>query len=117
MLKKKLKISENTISYSPKQVWGKLLTRLRESGNLALFVSCGELSNFEIKENKFIIKTDKEYLFDIISSKDNLLTIKRSLKFLGIDLEIEVQKSEPANADIDRDINFLKSKFKNLLIE
>ena len=115
--KKKLKISKPTQNYLPKQVWGKLLTRLRENGDVALFVSCGEISDVKIEENCLIINTEKDYIYNLLVADENLLSIKRALRFLGIALDVKVQKIAPKDFDVNKDIEFLKEKFKNLVIE
>ena len=114
MLKKKLKIQKQLPPV--KQIWGKLLTRLRESGEPALFVACGEISEMEIVENKIIAKTDKDYLFNLISTNENKLVIKRTLRFLGFELDFDMVKIQPKDADALSDIESLKEKFGEKLV-
>lgn len=102
-------------NYSPEQVWGKLLTRLRESGEAALFVSCGEIEEIEIEGENLVAKTEKEYLYNLIANDQNILSIKRALRYLGIDLGIVIKKVEPKDEKVLKDIEFLKEKFKNNL--
>lgn len=101
----------------PKQIWGKLLTRLRESGEAALFVSCGEISDVSVEDGALVARTDKEYISDLISTNENILTIKRALRFLGFNLDFKVVKIVSKDADEISDINFLKEKFDNLVVE
>ena len=115
MLKKKLNFKLKKDNYSPKQVWGKLLTRLRESGEAALFVSCGEIEEIEIEGENLVAKTEKEYLYNLIANDQNILSIKRALRYLGIDLGIVIKKVEPKDEKVLKDIEFLKEKFKNNL--
>ena len=81
-----------------------------------MFVSCGEILDLEIKDEKLVAKTDKEYIFELISSNNNLLAIKRSLRFLGIDLGFEILKTQSKDHLEKQDIDFLKDKFKDKLI-
>ena len=101
----------------PKQIWGKLLTRLRESGEAALFVYCGEILDVALEEGALVARTDKEYISDLISTNENILTIKRALRFLGFNLDFKVVKTASKDADEISDINFLKEKFDNLIVE
>lgn len=98
-----------------KQVWGKLLTRLRENGDTALFVSCGEINDVEIEGTTLIIKTDKKYLAELIDTDQNIHSLKRALRFLGYDLDIKVQVLESKSETAEKDIEFLKGKLGNFL--
>lgn len=99
-----------------KQVWGKLLTRLRESNEVALFASCGEVSNILLKEDKIVLQTDKKYLADLIGDDKNILILKRAARFLGYDFDFSVEVLESKNEKIDKDIIFLKEKLGKFLI-
>ena len=81
-----------------------------------MFVACGEVLGLEISNFKLVAKTDKEYLFDLISANNNLLAIKRSLRFLGFDLGFEIVKIESRDHLEKQDIEKLKEKFKDKLI-
>lgn len=99
-----------------KQVWGKILTRLRENNDIALFVSCGEIHNILLKENKLVLQTDKKYLLDLINEDDNILALKRSARFLGYDFEIVIELLEDKNEKANKDVSFLKDKLGKFLI-
>ena len=102
-------------NYSPIQVWGKVLTCLRESGEAALFVSCGEIEEIEIEGENLVAKTEKEYCYKLIANDQNILSIERALRDVGIDLGIVIKKVEPKDEKVLKDIEFLKEKFKNNL--
>ena len=72
--------------------------------------------DLEIKDQKLIAKTDKEYLFDLVCSNNNLLAIKRALRFLGFDIDFQILKTEPKDYLEKKDIDFLKDKFKDKLV-
>lgn len=101
--------------FNVKQVWGKILTRLREINEAALFVSCGEVSDVRFENQIFIVQTDKKYLADLIGSEQNILALKRTARFLGYDFDLEIQLIEGKNEKIDKDIEFLKQKLGNYL--
>ena len=83
-----------------------------------MFVACGEIFEMEIVENKLIAKTDKDYLFNLISTNENKLVIKRTLRFLGFELDFDIVKIQPKDADALSDIESLKEKFgENLIVE
>lgn len=81
-----------------------------------MFVACGEISDLEIVNSNLIAKTDKEYLYDLICANNNLLAIKRAMRFLGFDLGFEILKTESSDYLEKQDIEKLKDKFKDKLI-
>ncbi len=92
-----------------------MLTRLRESGEAALFVSCGEIVNIGFKDGGLVIQTDKRYLAELIDTEQNILTLKRALRYLGYNFDIKVEEIEGKNEMMERDIEFLKGKLGNYL--
>ena len=98
-----------------KQIWGKVLTRLREINEAALFVSCGEIENVKILEDTFIIQTEKKYLADIIQMDQNLLALKRAFRFVGHDFDVKIEILPSKNLNYDKDIEFLKQKLGKFL--
>lgn len=98
-----------------KQIWGKILTRLREINEAALFVSCGEVVNTVLKGDMLIAQTEKKYIYDLISQEQNILTIKRVMRFLGHDLDFKIEHVEGRNDKMEKDIEFLKQKLGNYL--
>ena len=46
---------ENLVSVSPAEIWGKVITELRDRNLKLLFIACGEISNVEILDNTFVI--------------------------------------------------------------
>jgi hypothetical protein len=98
-----------------KQIWGKILTRLREINEAALFVSCGEISDIKFEDNTIIIQTDKKYLADLIGSEQNILALKRAMRFLGYNFDLTINLIEGRNDKVEKDIEFLKQKLGNYL--
>lgn len=98
-----------------KQIWGKVLTRLREINEVALFVSCGEISDIKLEDNTIIIQTDKKYLADLIGNEQNILALKRAMRFLGYEFDLTINMIEGRNEKIEKDIEFLKQKLGNYL--
>ena len=88
---------------------------MRENGEKALFVSCGEISEIEVEGNSLVAKTDKEYIFDLISNGQNVLTIKRALRFLGFEIDFKIEKTTSKDFEIVKDLEILKDKFKDVL--
>ncbi|MDD4110948.1 MAG: hypothetical protein PHS54_05315 [Clostridia bacterium] len=91
------------------------MTRLRESNEVALFVSLGEVLNIKIENGILIIQTDKKYLADLINEEQNLLTIKRAMRYLGYSFDVRVEQVEGIGDKIEKDLEFLKQKFGNYL--
>ena len=88
---------------------------MRENGEKALFVSCGEILEVEVVGNSLVAKTDKEYIFDLISNGQNVLTIKRALRFLGFEIDFKIVKTTSKDFEIVKDLEILKDKFKDVL--
>ena len=115
MLKKKLKLQKHETDINIKQIWGKILTRLREINEIALFVSCGEVSDIKLENNTINIQTDKKYLADLIGNEQNILALKRAMRFLGYEFDLIINMIEGRNKKIEKDIEFLKQKLGNFL--
>lgn len=112
MVQKKLKTQSSTPDFNIKQVWGKVLTRLREINEAALFVSCGEVSDVKFDDETLTVQTDKKYLFDLMETEQNILTLKRALRFLGYEFDVKIELVEGKNEKIEQDIEFLKKARK-----
>ena len=73
---------------------------------------------YEIEGENLVAKTEKEYLYNLIANDQNILSIKRALRYLGINLGFAIKKVEPKDEKVLKDIEFLKDKFKdNLIVE
>jgi hypothetical protein len=51
----------------------------------------------------------------LINEEQNVLAIKRAIRFLGYGLDIKVSLVEGINDKIEKDISFLKEKLGNYL--
>ena len=88
---------------------------MREANEAALFVSCGEVVNTIFEDDIFVAQTEKKYIYDIINEEQNILAIKRAMRFLGYDFDFKIEYIEGRNAKIEKDIEFLKQKLGSYL--
>ncbi len=82
---------------------------LRENKNVALHVICGDITDVSLIDGRLIIKTNEQYLFDIVSSKENEQEIKKAISWQGLDLELEFVKTKKEEELIQEDFNKLKN--------
>lgn len=83
----------STNELSPRTQWGKLIVYLREHNNIALHVACGDISDVFIENNVFIIRTDQEYIYDMLNTQDNQKQLQEAFLFIGIN-KYKILKSE-----------------------
>ncbi|MEG1499625.1 MAG: hypothetical protein RR400_00930 [Clostridia bacterium] len=72
-------------------IWGKCITYLRENKNVALQMSCGDISDVEIVGDKFVAKTNEEYIYNIIATKYGEQEICKAFLWQGVSLKFEIQ--------------------------
>ena len=65
---------------SPAEIWGKVITELRQRSLRLLFIACGEIDNVEINENNFVI-TANENNRAVIDTQENLKILQEIISF------------------------------------
>lgn len=99
----------------PRVIWGKCITYLRENKNIALVMSCGDISEVEIAGEKFIASTTEEYLYNMISTDYAKKEIEKAFKWLDFNYSFEIiLKDKPIN-ELELDIEKISKIFGNNL--
>lgn len=107
----------STSSLSPRTVWGKVTIYLREHGAVALHIACGDINDVAFDGEKFVIRTDEDFLYELLKSPENQKDLKEALKSCGIE-DFEIVKKEKIFTKCQRDLHKLKQIFgEELIIE
>lgn len=104
----------NNKSLSPRDIWGKIIIYLREKHCVALHIACGDITDVSFSDDKFIIKTTEEYLFDLLENEENKNELKKAFNLLGIK-QFDVIKKEKVKTKAQQDLMVLKNMFKDIL--
>lgn len=106
-------IADNNLS--PRTIWGKVIIYLREHHAVALHIACGDITDVDKINDKFIINTTEDFLYDLLKSEDNQKELKQALQNFGIN-DFEINKKEKILSKSQQDIAILKNIFGNKLI-
>lgn len=71
----------------------------------------------ELIDEKLVVKTNEQYLFDIVSSKENVEEIKKAINWQGLNLELEFIKTKKDEELVQEDfnkLNKLEIKFRKV---
>lgn len=91
---------------TPKVIWGRVVSRLREQKNITLHITCGNILDVEIENGDFIIKTSEKYIFDIV--RENLSQLQSCFSSLGYEYSVKIQKIITQEEIINEDIEKLR---------
>ncbi len=114
------KRQQNTISkipaknISPRTLWGKIIVYLREHNNIILHIICGDITDVDIKNDVFIIKSEQKNIIDILSEPSNYNELKKAFEFFGYN-QFEIKQTEKSLTDEDN-IRILNKYFNNEVI-
>jgi len=97
------------VEVSPKVLWGKVITRLRDKKLPALHIACGDVSDLRFENEKLVAYTDQEYLYSMISKEENFEEITKAIDYLGYKFKFEIKLKEKQSEKINKDIEKLKS--------
>lgn len=102
---------------SIKTIWGKVVLYLRENKNVALHVVCGDITQVELENNDIVLKTDEQFLYDMLMEENNQEEIKKALAWQGLNYGIKVVKLKKDDDFISEDfskLNALGIKFRKI---
>lgn len=99
---------------SAKTIWGKLVIKLRENGNIALHIVCGDITDVEIIDDVFVVSSPQQYIVDMLNLPENYKDIQNGLKKLS-SKKLEIRQCEKQKSDEDN-INILNKFFDNRVI-
>ncbi|MBQ9785955.1 MAG: hypothetical protein IJW25_00630 [Clostridia bacterium] len=103
------------LKMSARTLWGKVIIYLREHHAVALHIACGDITDVEVKDNKFIINTTDAYMFELLNGEENKKDLTSALNNFGIK-NFEIIKKEKVLTKTQEDIIKLKSIFEDKLI-
>ena len=86
---------------------------LREHHNTILHIVCGDITNVEKEQDKFIINTSQQSIIEILNETENHKQLEEAFKNYGFD-SFEVRKSKKQITDEDN-INVLNKYFDNIV--
>ncbi len=84
-------IAHSLTTVSPSEVWGKVITELRNRGLRLLFIACGEIDSVDLIDNKFII-TAQENNKIAIDTPSNLNILKEIISVYIPNVEVYIQQ-------------------------
>ncbi len=107
-------MTANKGNISAKTIWGKVVLLLKEKRQIALHVACGDITDVELKEDKFIINVKENMLAHIL--EEGKVQIERAISWQGFELKVIVNLKEKEVLPEDEDIEKLKEIFDDLII-
>ena len=87
---------------------------LREHNNIILHIICGDITDVDIKNDVFIIKSEQKNIIDILSEPSNYNELKKAFEFFGYN-QFEIKQTEKSLTDEDN-IRILNKYFNNEVI-
>ncbi len=76
---------------------------------------CGDITDVSLENNKVVLRTTENFLYEMITSEENLAEIKKALEWQGYSYDIEVIKIDKDEDLVKQDLDRLKKleiKFK-----
>ena len=95
-------------------IWGSVISALRERDLTALYTACGDVRNINLDGDDLVVYIEDEYLYNIIASEKNVQLLQEIVKDIddAVCLKIEFAKKEDY---VEKDIAMLKRKVGNIL--
>ena len=106
--------SQNITKQSPRDIWGKVIIYLREHHAVALHIACGDITDVDFIDDKFIIRTSEDFIYQLLENEDNKKELYSAFNSLGIK-DIEIIKKEKTFTKAQIDLKILREKFGDLL--
>ena len=103
-----------TRKLTPRDIWGKVIIYLREHHAVALHIACGEITDVDIKDDTFIIRTAEDYLYELVEIEDNKEILKSAFASVGV-TNFKVEKKDKIYNRAGLDIAILKEVVGDLL--
>ena len=82
-----------------------MIIKLREQGAVALHIACGDVSDVEFVEDKFEIRTNDDFLYELLKSNENEQCLSKVLGLFGVD-DVPTTK---------RVVEFVKEKHEGMI--
>lgn len=81
---------------------------MNQNNHKALHVICGSISNVNLQDNTFNIKTKDDYVYGHLTEKTNFAILKRAFLWQDLSFEINIEYEKEIN-ETEQDINKLKN--------
>ena len=79
-----------------------------------MHIVCGDITDVDVVNEKFIIKTAEQSIIDMLNEKENYKQLQNALNFFGFE-KFEIEKSKKQATDEDN-IKVLNKYFNNEVI-
>lgn len=96
---------------SVKEMWGRVITTLREKEYIVLHALCGEIVDVEKKDDSLVLKTRNSSIYKSISLQSNQELLLKVLQDENICNKINIQLIEIPESDYDHDKRVLEEFF------
>ena len=104
---------EDTIS--AKNLWGKIITTLREKEYYVLYTLCGEITSVDWENEDFVIFTQKETTYDSLLLQNNIEIMNEILHSFKENSKIKISFYGKQKPQIELDIENLKENFGDIV--
>lgn len=111
----KIQQKNNNLNLSARQIWGKIIIKLREKHFVALHIACGDIVDVSFNGETFTINVTEDYIFELLKSEDNFAELKLIFKDFNIE-KIDIVKKDKQLPFMEEDIKVLKKVFGDKLI-
>ncbi len=87
-----------------REVFGKMLAWLRENNEFRLYVMLEKISDYNIKNNEFVITLSDESVYENLNKDKNLNTLKSAVSSVGVGiiLKLELNKINAKKIDVSK---------------
>ena len=65
---------------------------------------CGDITELELEGDRLILKTAEQFLYDMITSSENMQEIKNAIAWQGLSLNVEVVKLKKDEELVEEDL-------------
>lgn len=103
-----VEVLTSTPNLDPKSVFGNLLIKLREMGEMKQYVMLSDVQNISIKDGKLVLETTDEQTYNTLTKESETL-INSLINGLKVEFVLNVKNKKQANIE-----EKLKSQFGNL---
>ena len=85
---------------------------LKQRKQIALHVACGDITDVELKNGKFIINVYDGMLLNLLNAGKN--EIEQAMRWQGLELELEICVKQTQTSHAESDIKRLKEVFEEV---
>lgn len=82
---------------------------LKEKRYIALQIACGDIIDVDIQNNTFIINTEEQIMYNVLTNETNKKLLQQALNWQGFNGDIVINKIDSKQDIINRDIEKLKN--------